>query len=240
MIERRRFFAARPVQQVPGPRVELAVQVRKNAAPAPLPPVQPWLSWLALPDEAMAARLLRGDDLADDGDNDLAFINPPSDDGLVHLRLNYPPWERRPEIETGWIGQPWRRQTDDVPLPMVGPDWRCELVICTVSIPEDLDELPMQACYVGAVLGVPPERVRWRLEWEGGIEEGLDDFIGQTDWAEATSAEGHCARAMDAQVLVYPALKGGGGSQPNTLTATAFVDDEPIGALRFIAQPAAW
>ena len=40
-MQRRRFFPARPVQQVPGRRVELAVQVRKEGgeatAPAPTP-----------------------------------------------------------------------------------------------------------------------------------------------------------------------------------------------------------
>ena len=51
-MQRRRFFPARPVQQVPGRRVELAVQVRKEAAPVALeqpsePVVQPpvWNGW---------------------------------------------------------------------------------------------------------------------------------------------------------------------------------------------------
>lgn len=51
-MQRRRFFPARPVQQVPGRRVELAVQVRKEAAPValeqpPEPVVQPpvWNGW---------------------------------------------------------------------------------------------------------------------------------------------------------------------------------------------------
>lgn len=33
-MQRRRFFAARPVQQVPGQRVEVAVQVRRESAAA--------------------------------------------------------------------------------------------------------------------------------------------------------------------------------------------------------------
>lgn len=42
MTQRRRFFPSTPVQQVPGQRVEVAVQVRKEAAPvAPVPLEQP-------------------------------------------------------------------------------------------------------------------------------------------------------------------------------------------------------
>lgn len=41
-MQRRRFFPSTPVQQIPGQRVELTVQVRKDAAPAaPEPPPEP-------------------------------------------------------------------------------------------------------------------------------------------------------------------------------------------------------
>ena len=49
-MQRRRFFPAKPVQQVPGRRVELAVQVRKEgAAPAPAqaPVAGSAVSWVA-------------------------------------------------------------------------------------------------------------------------------------------------------------------------------------------------
>lgn len=68
-MQRRRFFAARPVQQVPGQRVEVAVQVRRSVAPAapaaPVMPVAPELSWVNTPDEALAAQILRGNETGD-------------------------------------------------------------------------------------------------------------------------------------------------------------------------------
>ena len=54
-MQRRRFFPAKPVQQVPGRRVELAVQVRKEGAAAAAPP-QPKteVAWVS-PAEALVS-----------------------------------------------------------------------------------------------------------------------------------------------------------------------------------------
>ena len=235
-MQRRRFFAARPVQQVPGQRVEVAVQVRRSVAPAaPVMPVAPELSWVNTPDEALAAQILRGDEAGD-----VVFEVKDSDDGLVHIAHKYGGiWERQPWITTGWTGTPWKSQeSDGVPLPMAGPGWRCELINSQVSVSDDLFRMPLSTCYVGIIVGVSAERVGWQLDWVSTA--GGDDTSGQTGWGDAVSRSGHVARAVGCQVLVYPVLYGGGNDDADTLTATALVDGVAVGALRFIARRVGW
>lgn len=245
-MQRRRFFAARPVQQVPGQRVEVAVQVRRSVAPAapaapaaPVMPVAPELSWVNTPDEALAAQILRGDEAGD-----VVFEVKDSDDGLVHIAHKYGGiWERQPWITTGWTGTPWKSQeSDGVPLPMAGPGWRCELINSQVSVSDDLFRMPLSTCYVGIIVGVSAERVGWQLDWDSTADEGSggDDTSGQTGWGDAVSRSGHVARAVGCQVLVYPVLYGGGNDDADTLTATALVDGVAVGALRFIARRVGW
>ena len=235
---RRRFFPARPVQQVPGRRVELAVQVRKEGgeatAPAPTP-VTPVLSWINTPDEALAAQLLRGDE-----SGEIVFVVRSSDDGLTHIAHEYGGlWTRQPWVTTGWAGTPWRIQADGVPLPMAGPGWHCMWLSSRVSINDGLERLPLSTCYAGVVLGVPPERITWQLEWTS-TADGESFIPSVTDWGDAVSPNGHVARAIGCQVLVYPLFYGGSNQDEDRLTATALVDGAAIGALHFVAQRVGW
>lgn len=234
-MQRRRFFAARPVQQVPGQRVEVAVQVRRSVAPAapaaPVMPVAPELSWVNTPYEALAAQILRGDEAGD-----VVFKVKDSDDGLVHIARKYGSiWERQPWITTGWTGTPWKSQeSDGVPLPMAGPGWRCELIECAVSVSDP----PGPACCTGMVTGVTPDRLTWALEWqiEDGEAENLVPWdVGDTAWGDAVSVGGHVARAAGCTVLVYPHWHSGDTWGVEALTATAMVDGQAVGALRFVA-----
>lgn len=237
-MQRRRFFAARPVQQVPGQRVEVAVQVRKGStaaavpapAPAPAPvPAQPVLSWISPFEGAV------GDDLR--GQNEPWIEVSPSDDGLVHVRERYP---SVPRATTGWRGTPWRRDAQGVPYPAAGPAWRCELIECTVSIS---GRIPEPVCYTGFVAGVAPEHVTWRLDWDSVYDpddDYWDAYVGDVDWGDAVSGGGQVARAVGCMVMVYPTWYGGGFDTRETLTATAIVDGKAVGALKFVAVYIGW
>ena len=228
-MQRRRFFASRPVQQVPGQRVEVAVQVRKEAAvaaeavAAAAEAVQPVLFWVS-PFEGMVGGDLRGSEYETaDG---LWSEAAGDDDGLVYIRERYP---TEPEITTGWRGTPWRRNAQGVPYPSSGPDWRCEWIECTVNAWE-----AAPVCYTGFVVGVAPERVTWLLEWDRPYG-GPDHVPWDVDWGDAASWNGHVARAAGCAVMVYVVLGGFSGEGRETLTATALVDGQAVGALTFVA-----
>ncbi len=227
-MQRRRFFAARPVQQVPGQRVEVAVQVRKGgtaaAAAAAPASVQPVLGWVS-PFEALV-----GEDLRGAREPWIEVVG--SDDELVHIRERYP---SDPPVTTGWRGTPWRLDGDGVPYPASGPDWRCELIECTVS----MSSWPPPACYTGFVAGVAPERVSWLLEWDVPYD-GSGPESGDVDWGDAVSMGGQVARAVGCTLMVYPMWHGGSYGISETLTATALVDGKAVGALKFVAIYLAW
>lgn len=233
-MQRRRFFPARPVQQVPGRRVELAVQVRKEgvgatdvAATVP----QTEVAWVS-PAEALAGYLLRTET------NDLEWeVLPEQWQGLTRVGPTWAPW--RPHLVTGWRGVPWRKSAGDTPLPMTGPGWCCELIECTVSVFDP----PGPACYMGMITGVTPDRVTWALNWqiEDGEAENLVPWdVGNTTWGEAVSTGGHVARTAGCTVLVYPHWHDGGTWGVEALTATAMVDGQAVGALRFVAIHSPW
>ena len=226
-MQRRRFFAARPVQQVPGQRVEVAVQVRKGgtaAAAAAPASVQPVLGWVS-PFEALV-----GEDLRGAREPWIEVVG--SDDELVHIRERYP---SDPPVTTGWRGTPWRLDGGGVPYPSSGPDWRCELIECTVS----MSSWPPPACYTGFVAGVAPERVSWLLEWDVP-DDGSGPESGDVDWGDAVSMGGQVARAVGCTLMVYPMWHGGSYGISETLTATALVDGKAVGALKFVAIYLAW
>lgn len=245
MTQRRRFFPSTPVQTVLGRTVELEVQVRPAgvvAAPAPAPvPVDPVLSWVS-PDEGYAGLIQRFPDIEYEyGDQyEMRFEIVPSDDSLIHVKQQWRQWP--PDVTTGWRGTPWRMTVDDVPLPMTGPGWQCELIECVVSINGDL---PSPACYTGCIVGVAPERVTWELAWEPPYEEvpeyeDSNPEVGNIEWGDAASAGGHVARALGCMLMVYPCWKGGSEEARQTLTATALVDGKAVGSLKFVAIHLGW
>lgn len=224
-MQRRRFFPARPVQQMPGRRVELAVQVRKEGA-APVPPQAPVaggaVSWVApsplisewvgttmtaIDGEPVRWRVSLGDvsssmvDLVFEGEV-LPWPTVEFPEVPESLGYRYDPW---------WYGE-------QLPLTIPSGAWRCTQISYLASVHNEFGH----PYYAGAYFGLGAERVQWVLAWSSpGAVPG-------------SSSDGSMAVPYGAAIYVYPVRHSLLSSiAPSTLVATAMLDGAPVGTLEF-------
>lgn len=222
-MQRRRFFPARPVQQVPGRRVELAVQVRKEGA-APAPPQAPVaggaVSWVA-PSPLIPERF-ETTPTAMDGEPGRWMVSLA---GMVDLLFEGEvlPWPtvEFPEVDpgVGYRGEPWWGEYgQQLPPTIPSGSWRCTRISYYASMHNEYGHM----YYAGAYFGPGAERVQWELAWSSpGTVPG-------------SSSDGSMAVPYGAAIYVYPVLHSSLFSiVPSTLVATAMLDGVPVGTLEF-------
>ena len=224
-MQRRRFFPARPVQQVPGRSVELAVQVRKDgAAPAPAPAPAPVaggaVSWVApsplIPEWATTTPT------AMDGEPGRWMVSLADMVDLLFEGEVLPwPTVEFPEVDpgVGYRGEPWWGEYgQQLPPTIPSGSWRCTRISYGASRHNEYGYM----YYAGAYFGPGAERVQWELAWSSpGTVPG-------------SSSDGSMAVPYGAAIYVYPVLHSLQSSiAPSTLVATAMLDGVPVGTLEF-------
>lgn len=222
-MQRRRFFPARPVQQVPGRRVELAVQVRKEGA-APAPPQAPVaggaVSWVA-PSPLIPMRF-RATPTAMDGEPGRWMVSLGNMVDLV-FEGEVLPWPavEFPELDpgVGYRGDPWWGEYgQQLPPTIPSGSWRCTRISYLASMHNEYGHM----YYAGAYFGPGAERVQWELAWSSP-----GTVLG-------SSSDGSMAVPYGAAIYVYPVLHSLQSSiVPSTLVATAMLDGAPVGTLEF-------
>lgn len=215
-MQRRRFFPARPVQQVPGRRVELAVQVRKEGA-APAPPQAPVaggaVSWVA--PSPLIPKWVSTTTAAMDGEPGRWMVSADMADLLFEGEVLPWPTVEFPEVGPGgYRDEPWWGEYgQQLPPTIPSGSWRCT----RISYYEYGHRY-----YAGAYFGPGAERVQWELAWSSpGTVPG-------------SSSDGSMAVPYGAAIYVYPVLYELWSSiVPSTLVATAMLDGAPVGTLEF-------
>ena len=223
-MQRRRFFPAKPVQQVPGRRVELAVQVRKEgAAPAPAPAPAPVaggaVSWVApsplIPEWASTTPT------AMDGEPGRWMVSADMVDLLFEGEVLPWPTVEFPEVDpgVGYRREPWWGEYgQQLPPTIPSGSWRCTRISYYASVHNEYGH----RYYAGAYFGPGAERVQWELAWSSpGTVPG-------------SSSDGSMAVPYGAAIYVYPVLHWLQSSiVPSTLVATAMLDGVPVGTVEF-------
>lgn len=223
MTQRRRFFPARPVQQVPGRRVELAVQVRKEGA-APAPPQAPVaggaVSWVA--PSPLTPEWATTTPTAMDGEPGRWMVSLADMVDLLFEGEVLPwPTVEFPEVDpgVGYRGEPWWGEYgQQLPPNIPSGSWRCTRISCEMY---ERGEFAYEYL-AGAYFGPGAERVQWELAWSSpGTVPG-------------SSSDGSMAVPYGAAIYVYPVLHSSLFSiVPSTLVATAMLDGVPVGTLEF-------
>ena len=222
-MQRRRFFPARPVQQVPGQRVEVAVQVRRESAAAVTAdpngggstavPVQD----LGLTGWVCPAPLLRSWDRwesAEIAPGQWRFGNSRLSSLWLGSFASIP--NAFFDESLGLRDAPWWRGDEIFPLPSGA--LRCVRIDALVSmINED-----GQPVFVGAYFGAQAESVVWEIEWSRA---------GDNPWK---AQEGHIAVPYGAQVHLCTVPQAEDIAD-NVMLAKAFLDGQEVGRLEFVA-----
>ena len=221
-MQRRRFFPARPVQQVPGRRVELAVQVRKEGA-APAPPQAPVaggaVSWVApsplIPEWASTTTA------AMDGEPGRWMVSAATVDLLFEGEVLPWPTVEFPEVDpgVGYRDEPWWGEYgQQLPPTIPSGSWRCTRISYYASVHNEYGHM----YYAGAYFGPGAERVQWELAWSSpGTVPG-------------SSSDGSMAVPYGAAIYVYPVRHSLMSLiAPSTLVATAMLDGATVGTLEF-------
>ena len=227
-MQRRRFFAARPVQQMPGQRVEVAVQVRKAekvTVAEPPPATQTTL--------ARAAWLLP------------QFFDRPTYE--FHESWGEQQTDGRwlivgdtHSLESIWEGTPLQVDPGTGPLPIPGPDFRCT----EITVASNWQNSWPGRVFFGVLHAVNLTDVRWELQWDAEWS-GAQNVYGTVDFDPSdasfiVSRNGHRASTWDTVVMVRVWPTGGGADANDTLTAIAYSGATEVARLKFTAYQQAY
>ncbi|WP_156949804.1 hypothetical protein [Simplicispira psychrophila] len=235
MTQRRRFFAATPVQTVPGQTVAVEVQMRRNAlapvsAPVSVPTTATWL----LP-QAFAFIPLE----------EVDWALEPSQEGLPFYDFWLYHYEKNFGLSARWKGTPGTTNASGNPLPIPGADFVCHEV--TASTYENRLR-GSGAVFFGVLQGATLADVHWKLMWNTPwagpdlTEHGLDSVEYELDFDPedaryAVSLHGSRASTWGNMVMVILHPTGSGGMRVDmTLTATAYSAGVEVAKLSFVAQ----
>lgn len=213
MTVRRRFFPSRPVQQVPGQSVELALQLRPavSSVAATASTSDPGTvgarctGWISTGLQAAPSDAYEVDELSE-GHYEFggAFISTSRDyTGL---------------ISSTWLGTPALLNGDDVPRPVCADDFVCTDLVIETSVNK---QFPGRA-YVAVAPGCT-----WAVEWDSADPE--NPLVSGT--------VGHVAHILGETLMVDLLDTGGGDSDlEEVLTATATSGAVVIAVLSLAAR----